>query len=160
MAQIDDLRERFAQPFGDECVLWEGSQGGRGYGRVRLGGRSAGREYVHRLACRVANGDAPEGRPFAGHECGRSLCYNPRHLYWCSQEENEADKHRHGTVQAKLCESDVREIFGLRDSDLSAGQVGRLWAVNRSTVSSIWLGKSWRHLGLVEPFVRVEYEDF
>ena len=46
---------------------------------------------LHRMACYLAHGPSPEGRPLALHTCHRPNCLNPAHLYWGSASHNQLD---------------------------------------------------------------------
>lgn len=77
----------------DGCLEWMRSRNGKGYGKVRRGGRAY---YVHRLAL-----EARLGRPIAPgmlacHTCDNPPCFEPEHLYEGSAADNTADIYARG----------------------------------------------------------------
>lgn len=60
----------------DECWPWLGCKSGRGYGIIRIKGRS---RYAHRLAYERERGPIPRGMHVV-HRQGGIPCCNPRHL--------------------------------------------------------------------------------
>jgi len=84
----------------DDCVIWPHAVAGqRGYGRLHIGPRHAQHAfYTHRLALsrRIP---PPSEDAFALHGlCNTPRCMNYRHLRWGTPQENQADRHRDGTV--------------------------------------------------------------
>jgi hypothetical protein len=141
------LRQMYAalKSSSDDCILWEFGTS-CGYGMVFYEGR---RRRVHRLVCELAHGEAPTDTHHAAHNCGNSMCVNPRHLRWATPEENEADKVAHGThvagvrhPRAKLTEADVLEIRSL-EGTMTRKEIGALFGVAKSTVWDIHARKNW-----------------
>ncbi len=146
---------------GDACVLWPfrsisavGYKWTRGYyyGFLRFGGggRRGKKTSANRAMCLLAYGEPPDPTMEAAHNCGNSLCVNPRHLRWATPAENVRDKLRHGTAQigeknpvAKLtveaaAEIRRRALLGERQADIA-----RDFGISRWTVSDIKKGKTW-----------------
>lgn len=131
---------------GDDCLLWPFYQEG-GYGYT-----SFKRKHVraHVAVCEGYHGPKPTQKHEASHECGNSLCCNPRHLSWKTHKENIQDKLRHGTLPvgskhhaAKLDEDDVRQIRSLRGS-ITRNEMTSKFGVNRSTIDNVLDGRTWR----------------
>jgi hypothetical protein len=103
--------------------------------------------------CRLAHGEPPTPKSEAAHSCGTRICVNPLHIRWASPAENAADKLRHGTdgrgernVRAKLKEGQVvavrRRVASGENHQAIANDLG----VNRSTVSMVGRGDTWKHI--------------
>jgi hypothetical protein len=80
-----------------DCWLWTGWREAQGYGKWEVAGRKV---RAHRVSLAIATGHEPEGA-LALHGCGVRACVRPDHLRWGDQEENAADRHRHGTFHRK-----------------------------------------------------------
>lgn len=74
-----------------QCWPWRGwTTKGYGHFDIKRDGQKT-RYAAHRIACEVANGPAPEGKPNALHKCHNPQCCNPSHLYWGDQKDNARD---------------------------------------------------------------------
>lgn len=141
----------------DECWLWTAYVTPDGYGTLQADGASV---LAHRFSWELHNGPIPAGEGPHGtcvlHHCDTPACVNPAHLFLGSHADNMHDmasKGRNGQLKgsakpcAKLTEVDVLSIRkryaagGISQWDL-ADEFG-LW---QSTISSILLGKTWRHV--------------
>lgn len=81
------LRERFSvRTHWDEegCLVWEGSQNTKGYGKMYFRG---GQWYAHRVAWTVMKGEIPPGM-VVNHKCWNILCVNVDHLEVVTNQEN------------------------------------------------------------------------
>lgn len=133
----------------DNCVPWPFCKDKRGYGILRRGTKSI---YAHRLVCRGANGNPPDGKDLVAHSCGNGVngCVNPRHLRWATFHENMDDALEHMSHArgervwtAKLSEDQVRLI---RLSDASGTDLAKELGVSRNTVENARTGRTWRHV--------------
>lgn len=79
-----------------ECLLWTGTPGSRGYGRVRVGGRW---QRTHRTVFMLAHGPIPPGL-VVRHSCDRPACVNPSHLGLGTQRDNVRDMHERGRARS------------------------------------------------------------
>lgn len=130
----------------DECIVWPFPDVQRGYGRVRINGKSF---QAHRFVCIESHGHAPRDRPQAAHFCGNRLCINPRHLRWATSRENAADRKLHGTERygnqvhsTKLSEADVRLIRSLR-ATMSIAKLAEKFGVAPNAIRSVLVGDTW-----------------
>ena len=69
------------------CWLWGASLFTCGYGRFFLKGK---REYAHRIAWVIANGNIPEALNVL-HKCDNPRCVNPNHLFLGTHNDNMKD---------------------------------------------------------------------
>jgi hypothetical protein len=85
----------------DGCIWWTGAIT-KGYGRIRVGGRSGWQAPVHRVVYEHLRGPVPEGMELdhachsrsdvctGGWNCLHRRCVNPDHLEVVTPEENLA----------------------------------------------------------------------
>jgi hypothetical protein len=140
------------------CIVWPYRKAGRGYGSVGLGGGTAAeyrREYAHRLAYIVTHGSIPNGLDVL-HHCDNPPCFNPRHLFAGTNQDNRDDQRSKGRTcigtkngQARLTEDQVREIRTLYQKNVfRCGQtaLGKKFGVHRIAIRKIVRGETWKHL--------------
>ena len=136
---------------GDECLLWPfKARYGNGYPAVWFRGKLTG---AHRVMCIMAHGEPPFEGAEAAHSCGqgRQACMHQGHLRWATQAENLADRIAHGTTgvgeknaQARLTWEQVRIIRQRAANGEFHGVIANDYGVNRSSVSQIVRGVTWR----------------
>lgn len=140
----------------DWCLMWPFGSKLHGYGQMsHLGVRY----YAHRLMCELAHGAPPSPLHEAAHSCGRGHegCVNPQHLSWKTKSENLLDCRQHGTqvrskfgiggrLNAEIAQQ-IRELKGVK----LQREIAEQFNVSESTVSDIWLGRTWTR----EPKIKV-----
>lgn len=144
--EVQEFYETVVLPYkGDECLTWPYSCVS-GYGSMRRGGKPV---RVTRRVCQDTHGAPPTKKHEAAHDCGNSLCVNPRHISWKTPAENQADRLAHGTHNrgersgsARLTEFDVREIRALRGVVTQAALAQR-FGVSPSHIAEIMLRRKW-----------------
>ena len=153
------------------CIEWTGATAGNGYGVKGVNGKMV---YVHRLAAAEKFGEIPKGMVVA-HKCDNPRCYNPDHLFVCTQAENlqdmkakgrsaKGEKHRskkhpelvlkgEGVGTHKLTEKEVLEIRAAyvkapagKQSPTSLASIARQYGIAFQTVHKIIWRKTWKHL--------------
>ena len=67
-----------------DCLIWQGSKDGCGYGMVRHNGPSA---RVHRVVWELTNGAIPPGM-LVDHTCWNRACINADHLRLATRQQN------------------------------------------------------------------------
>lgn len=137
----------------DYCILWPSWHGSSQYAMLKRGNK---RWPAHRYVCTEAHGVAPAGM-HACHACGNRRCINPRHLYWGTPTENQADRLLHGTDGrgaknpfAKFTDDQIREIRAVpyikhQKSGVTVS-LAKKFGVTPGAISSVRAGKTWRHL--------------
>lgn len=143
--------QNVALPYqGDECLVWPFCRTPKGYGEVRLNGRS---RFVHRVVCEAIHGPPPTARHEAAHSCGNGHlgCVAPRHLRWATHAENRLDMIAHqrslrGTrnPHARLTPADVRIIRKMDGQNQH--QIARLFGVHPNTINAILRRRNWKWL--------------
>jgi hypothetical protein len=142
-------REKVLQYQGDECLIWPYAKTSKGYGTLWIGQKN---QRVIRLVCEEFNGPPPTPKHEAAHSCGNGHlgCVTKGHLRWATTAENQAEKIAHGTSlrgekqwNAKLTESDVREIRSLSRFGLSEDLIAKKFKVHQATVRAVVRRKSW-----------------
>jgi hypothetical protein len=134
---------------GGRCLIFPFARNDRGYGLIGFGNFYR----AHRWMCHAAHGDAPSGKPFALHSCGRGCdgCVNPGHLYWGSSADNYQDQVLHGVAavgarhgKAKLTEGKVRQIRRLSSMGKSYAEIAAEIGSHHDAVRSVLRGRCWR----------------
>jgi hypothetical protein len=99
---VDRFLEKIDKSVGeDACWIWTGSRDRKGYGQIRINGRT---QKAHRAAWTLTHGEILNSLHCL-HRCDRPECVRPDHLFLGTNAENVADK------VAKGRQSRVR-IFG------------------------------------------------
>lgn len=90
--------------------------------------------------------DMPPGKPWVLHttNCPYKFCMRPKHLYAGDEDENAQDRFATNTINSKVDENQVEEIFALRNTDWQA--VAEKFQISKTTVHNIWAGTVWQHV--------------
>ncbi len=125
----------------DGCWVWLGTKSDNGYGRLRIGGKRAGRWHrVHRLMYEEVVGPIPEGLQVC-HRCDNPPCVNPEHLFLGTPADNMADKilkGRASTLSKRAYSHDIRKQVGE-----VVARLAQKYGVSEATVRRIASGKGW-----------------
>lgn len=133
----------------NECWLWRGPVGSKGYGNLQI------REDVwsaHRLSYAMHHGDLPADR-FICHHCDNPPCVNPAHLYAGTPQDNINDKVARGRLadplpgelnpNAKLTAAQVAAIRERIALGSTQRAVGREFGIAQSHVGRIVRREAW-----------------
>ena len=150
----------------DDCWLWAGTKGTRGYGRFRLchnrqDGAKRGNVVAHRASYALFVGDP--GNLLVCHKCDNPACVNPDHLFLGTNKDNVHDMYQKGrdalskgtryqpnvsgalNGRAVLTPERVRSIRNNADG-LSIRELAILYGVNKRTIKHIQMGTTWKNI--------------
>ena len=126
------------------CWDWTGYTDPNGYGRFGLAGKHI---PAHVASYRIYCGPVTD---YVLHDCDRRICVQPKHLHLGSNLENIAERNERNRTacgersgRSKLTDPDV---LWIRSTTLSNAKIADLLGVDRSTISVIRSGRTWRHL--------------
>lgn len=138
------------------CIEFTNKPNSDGYGIVCSTGPMArfyGEHLIHRIVWTHYNGPIPGGLCVM-HSCDNRLCCNIKHLSTGTRADNNRDrdvKGRQADVRGEknpftsLTNSDVYNILSL--NGLATGpEVAKAYNIDRSAITKIWRGVSWKHL--------------
>jgi len=140
---------------GHRCWLWIGHTNRDGYGRLAVYHR--GMQLAHRISWEIHNGPIPDGLNVL-HHCDIPACVNPSHLYLGTQKDNVRDMIVRGRANwenrkageengnAKLTETEVREIRKLHAIGNSTRRLARIYQVGKTTVKHVVNRDTWKHI--------------
>lgn len=151
--RFEYLRRTAEQHHSDACLVWPFANDS-GYGRVGPKGNPFGEQMVTRIAYLLKYGIIPEDKPDICHHCDNPRCYNWRHLFAGTQQDNMEDKQRkcrglRGTrhQNARLTEPQVLLIRKLRDGGMTCPDIAEQIGIkNYKHVWKIVTGKLWTHI--------------
>lgn len=131
------------------CIEWQGSRDRDGYGTLRSGRKD---HKAHRVAYEKAHGPIARGLSVC-HRCDNPPCCNPAHLFLGTPRDNTHDAVRKGrnargarNGHTKLNDAAVRHIRALVADGRSQEEVGRLYGVGQTAISSIVRRRTWAHV--------------
>ena len=137
-----------------DCWEWTGSKNSKGYGQLNINGEPV---LAHRLSWEMAFGKIPVGTGYHGecvlHKCDNPGCVNPAHLFLGTNLDNVSDMISKGRkvilkgsqLSTKLSDDQVRNIRSNRGIS-SQRELAREYGVSKSTINSIQMGGTWKHL--------------
>jgi hypothetical protein len=148
-----------------DCIIWTKAKLKSGYGVTSKNGKSA---LIHRVTAEKYYGEIPKGMVVA-HKCDNPSCYNPEHLFICTQAENMQDmknkgrspkgekhrtkKHPHLILKgekignSKLTEEQIKQIRERYvPRKVSLTMLANEFNIAFQTVSKIINNKLWKHI--------------
>jgi hypothetical protein len=109
---------------------------------------------IHRAVLLAHVGLPPAGKALACHCNGCKTDNRLSNLRWDSVKANAHDMLKHGTqkvgesaARAKLSETQVYECARLKSEGVAQCEMARRFGVSVTTISDIFVGRTWRHLG-------------
>jgi hypothetical protein len=134
----------------DSSILLKGSICKSGHIRVDLANSNNSRRfspYVHTLVLEAFVGLRPR-RTVACHFPDRDPGNNHvGNLRWDTSRSNAIDMVKHGTTAGqRFNETDIKEMWGMLLEGKSNAEIGRVFNVDASVVSTIKSGRQWSHV--------------
>ena len=134
----------------NECWEWQGgTDGGKGYGRIRWGSPRKIRVGAHRVSWELHHGPIPDGM-LVCHTCDNKPCVNPAHLFLGTNQDNLRDAAHKGRMargehqsSSKLTEPEVLEIYRRYWWGDSRNVLAQEFGVSRASIWNIGTGKCW-----------------
>ncbi len=139
---LERIAKRFTHINDRGCVFISGASVGEGRPTIRWGGKMV--TVARIIVClRIQCVEMDDSTWFATHDCDDPRCVNPAHLQLGDRQSNHREAVVRGRFSSKLTDDDVRMILAdQRTHRLIAAD----FDVDRSTVSDIKQGRTWRHL--------------
>ena len=142
--------ERYRPGLPDECWPWNGAYGTKGYGRLTIRGTKVRECAAHRLSYEIHNGPI-DPELLVRHKCDNPACVNPAHLVVGTYADNSDDMTSRGRQARGEQAGNTKLTCGIIDNirqlyaqgELTQKQIGKLYGVAQSTISSIVLRKTW-----------------
>ena len=138
----------------DNCWIWCGSISNKGYGQVRINGRTY---LAHRISFAMHHGPIDDGI-WALHRCDIRRCVNPAHLFPGDASANMQDCANKGRLnfqthpfrgedhaQAKLTWEQVRQIrTEFEAGGITKAALARRHGIGACQAGNILRGKHWK----------------
>jgi len=150
---MKSLKERFDCKYEivteSGCWIWTAAIDKKGYGRINVSTKDGRRSVLaHRISYTLDSGNEL-GNMCVCHSCDTPACVNPDHLFLGTNQDNTDDMMSKGRQESNpvLTEKEVLEIKCLLNrTNYSQSDIGRLYNVARTTISSINVGRTWSHI--------------
>lgn len=99
--------------------------------------------FVHALVAEVFISERPEGL-VCRHLDGNPAHNVPQNLAWGTSSENSLDRHRHGTIRAKL---NAEKVKALRDADTRhLRDLAKEYGITIGYARAVRSERTWKHL--------------
>lgn len=135
----------------DDCWIWVGCRGSRGYGQLMFNRKNC---KAHRVSYLLAYGPFDETLNVL-HMCDNPSCVRPEHLFLGTQRDNYWDMKTKGRMgnfkgeanpRAKLTTQQVLEIRVRYAHGENRAVLSKIFPVNRATIGKIVHYQLWSHI--------------
>jgi len=121
----------------DDCWIWTGSLGNKGYGRIRVKNRT---RRAHRISWMLAHKTKIPKNKMICHTCDNRACVNPAHLYLGDNTTNMRDK-------SSLTPREVKQIRHLyKLGGYTYADLGWKFGVALPTIGDICRHSTWKEI--------------
>lgn len=149
-----NAEERFWPKVDKTCSCWEwtASKDSFGYGTFGVTRRDIQR--AHRVSWVFAHGEIPDGLCVL-HKCDNPKCVRPDHLFLGTKLDNAIDRMEKGRNRdqsgdkSSAAKLDWEKVELIRADNRTYPEIVKEYGIQKSTVSSIKLNKSWRRTAKV-----------
>lgn len=138
---------KIKRPEASECWVWTGCLSSKGYGRIKVCGKT---EMAHRVSYKLYCGEVSDETNVL-HHCDSPPCVNPDHLFLGTQADNIADmiskgraKLSHPGEKAKRSKLTWEQVNEIRASSLPLRKLAREFGMSWSAIGMIKRGENWR----------------
>lgn len=141
----------------DECWEYTGAINSTGRGNFSIGHKTI---KAHRMAWILVKGEIPDGLCVL-HHCDNGRCCNLAHLFLGTKGDNNRDRAQKGrsviakgedSARSKLTTAQVLQIIEKYNPAINTmKEIGKEYGIQRTTVSAIIHGYSWKSVTLKIP---------
>lgn len=124
-----------------KCLEFTGNRTSGGYGQIKYEGNASAKQ-VHRLMYEMLVGAIPRGL-YVLHKCDNPPCWNPRHLFLGTHNDNMKDKalknraYRTDGNKSGNCKISKEQVDLIRSDKRRLIDIAAEYGIAKSTVSMI-----------------------
>lgn len=130
------------------CWNWTKRRDKDGYGKVSADRRSY---RTHRLAAHLWLGMPLDSRLFVLHRCDNPSCFNPRHLFIGTPQDNMVDRDRKGRLaygerhgMSRFGVEQIKDIRARFEAGETRMEIAKSLGAGWNTINKIVSGETWR----------------
>lgn len=120
-----------------DCLEWQRSLDGKGYGLVRIYGKI---HKPHRVVWEMHHGTIPPG-VMVCHKCDNPKCCEISHLFAGTNQDNMDDKKAKGRAAKKL---NLKMARAIKKDNRPQPEIAAEYGIAQQTVSDIKKARYWR----------------
>ena len=104
---MEEMSRALVKYGSEACWRWKGRSKHADYSTITVEGKTKG---VHRYAFEVFLGTKLPSYIYVCHHCDVKSCFNPKHLFLGTVQDNIQDYHKKGLARVKLTPDKVRLV--------------------------------------------------
>ena len=131
------------------CWLWLGATNSRGYGGLRIDGRTYS---AHRASYEIYHRCKLDRSISVCHRCDNPACVNPDHLFLASHQDNMIDRGVKGRSRGPIGEANpntritAQQAAAIKSDTRPLRKIADEYGLSISGVHGIRSGATWKHL--------------